>query len=93
MRCATFYCTLLTESSIVVVHGLGGDAFTTWTAGNGKLWLRDFLLDQLKDPPDDFKTGPRDTNVARVMTFGYDANMFTKASKQRSFTFAEDFLA
>jgi hypothetical protein len=77
----------------VGVHGLGGDAFDTWTASNGKLWLRDFLPDQLKNPPDDFKNDPNDTKVARIMTFGYDANTFTKASKQRAFTFAEALLA
>ncbi|KAF4986754.1 hypothetical protein FDECE_15788 [Fusarium decemcellulare] len=80
------------DVDIVAVHGLGGDSFKTWTASNKKLWLRDFLPEQLKDPPDDFKTSPDDTKVARVMTFGYDAGMFTKASKKRTFEFAATLL-
>jgi hypothetical protein len=44
---------------IVAVHGLGGDAYTTWTHDNGTLWLRDSLL---KDLPN-----------ARVFTYGYDS--------------------
>jgi len=54
----------------MAVHGLGGDAYQTWTASNGKLWLRDFL------PFDLLAEG---TKTARIMTFGYDANVFTKA--------------
>ena len=44
---------------VVAVHGLGGDAYKTWTHDNGKLWLRDFLIDDLPD--------------ARVFTYGYDS--------------------
>jgi hypothetical protein len=68
----------------VAVHGLGGDALKTWTAENGKMWLRDFL-------PDDLKNGASPC-FARVMTFGYDVNVYSKAASQRSFTFAEDLL-
>jgi hypothetical protein len=32
---------------IVALHGLNGDAYNTWTHENGKLWLRDFLAQQL----------------------------------------------
>jgi hypothetical protein len=43
------------------VHGLNGNAFDTWTANNGTMWLRDLL------PVDDvFKK-------SRVMTFGYNS--------------------
>jgi alpha-beta hydrolase superfamily lysophospholipase len=69
----------------VAVHGLGGDALKTWTAENGKMWLRDFL-------PDDLRDGAASCH-ARVMTFGYDVNVYSKAASQRSFTFAEDLLS
>ncbi|MCJ1475005.1 hypothetical protein MMC13_003665 [Lambiella insularis] len=44
---------------VVAVHGLGGNAYTTWTNGNGKLWLRDFL--------------PDDMPGARIFTYGYNS--------------------
>jgi hypothetical protein len=81
------------DVDIVAVHGLGGDAFDTWTSPNGHLWLRDSLPQALKNPPADYSHGPDDSKIARVMTFGYDASVLTKASSQRSFTFAEDLLS
>ena len=52
-------------SSIVAVHGLGGDWERTWTDDNGKLWLRDFLPSQLPN--------------ARVMSYGYNSEaVFSK---------------
>ena len=54
---------------IVVLHGLNGDAYDTWTHQNGKLWLRDFLAQQLPG--------------ARVFTFGYPSEVaFTLATGQ-----------
>jgi hypothetical protein len=44
---------------IVAVHGLGGDAYSTWTHDNGTLWLRDSLL--------------MDLPSAQVFTYGYDS--------------------
>ena len=44
---------------IVAVHGLGGNAYKTWTHSNGKLWLRDLLLEDLPN--------------ARVFTYGYNS--------------------
>lgn len=46
---------------IVAVHGITGDAFDTWTDPNGKLWLRDFL--------------PNDLPGIRVFSFGYAAEV------------------
>lgn len=44
----------------MAVHGLGGDAFTTWTHPKSKaFWLKDFLPHQIPD--------------ARIMTFCYNA--------------------
>ena len=64
---------------IVAVHGLTGNVLGTWThSGTQKLWLRDFL-------PDDIKG-------ARILTFGYDTSSFTTALKGRSFVIAEQLL-
>jgi alpha-beta hydrolase superfamily lysophospholipase len=52
------------------------------------MWLRDFLPDGLRNGRDG--TAPRH---ARVMIFGYDVNVYSKAASQRSFTFAEDLLS
>ena len=46
------------RSSIVAVHGLGGDAYRTWE-DEGKIWLRDFVPSQIPS--------------VRVMSFGYDS--------------------
>lgn len=76
----------------MAVHGLGGDAFRTWTA-EGTLWLRDLLPGQLRNPPDEFKNGANDTKVARIMTFGYDASIFTNSRNISTFTVARDLLS
>jgi hypothetical protein len=52
---------------IVALHGINGDAYDTWTHRNGKLWLRDFLPEQLPG--------------ARIFTFGYPSEVaFTLAT-------------
>jgi hypothetical protein len=49
-------------TSIVAVHGLGGNAINTWTHPKSqKFWLRDFLPQQIPD--------------SRIMTFGYNADV------------------
>jgi hypothetical protein len=54
---------------IIALHGLNGDAYDTWTHQNGKLWLRDFLAQQLPG--------------SRVFTFGYPSEVaFTLATGQ-----------
>ncbi|KAI5810664.1 Alpha/Beta hydrolase protein, partial [Pyronema omphalodes] len=50
---------------IVAVHGLNGHAFDTWTAGD-RMWLRDFLPHQL--------------TRTRIMTYGYNSNVWDKLS-------------
>lgn len=49
---------------IVAVHGLNGHRETTWTAKNGKLWLKDLL--------------PAKIPNARILSWGYDANTHGK---------------
>jgi hypothetical protein len=47
-------------SSVVAIHGLNSHRERTWTAANGKLWLRDFL--------------PQRLPKARIMAWGCDSN-------------------
>ena len=66
-------------SSIVAVHGLGGDSFSTWTHKNGVNWLRDLLKDCVP--------------TARIITYGYRAGLATEARTGRSSTIAQDLLS
>lgn len=51
---------------IIAVHGLSGDAYSTWTHPNGTLWLRDLLPDFLPG--------------CRVYTYGYPSQAaFTRS--------------
>lgn len=50
---------------IVAVHGLNGDAFTTWTHSNGNLWLRDCL--------------PASLPGCQVYSYGYPSQIFTQS--------------
>jgi hypothetical protein len=50
-----------TRVDIVAIHGINGDARQTWTHGNGKCWLKDFL--------------PETHSEARIYTFGYPAGV------------------
>ncbi|RSL59320.1 hypothetical protein CEP53_005862 [Fusarium sp. AF-6] len=54
------------KMDICAIHGLGGNAVDTWTAKNGKMWLRDYLP----------STGY--FSQSRVMTFGYDSDLTSK---------------
>jgi hypothetical protein len=46
---------------IVAIHGLNGDAYTTWQHENGVLWLRDLL--------------PSSIPGSRVFTYGYPSEL------------------
>jgi hypothetical protein len=61
---------ILTIHSIVAVHGHVGNALTTWQHENGKIWLWDFL--------------PQDLPGIRVLTFGYDIRPFFQRSDSES---------
>jgi hypothetical protein len=54
---------------IVAVHGLMGDAYTTWTHSSGHFWLRDSL--------------PEEVPGARIFSYGYPANVFFSLEKGR----------
>ncbi|KAJ7353680.1 hypothetical protein DFH08DRAFT_692107 [Mycena albidolilacea] len=69
--------------SIVALHGLNGHAFRSWEYRNpsGKesfMWLRDYLPEQVPE--------------ARVMTYGYNANMYSDISTGRLRMFTKTFL-
>lgn len=63
-----------TGVDIVAIHGLNGNAYTTWKHDNGVLWLRDLL-------PDAFAG-------SRVFTYGYSSKVFQSdsAADLRSFS-------
>ena len=64
----------------MAVHGLGGDAFTTWTHPKSKaFWLKDFLPQQIPD--------------ARIMTFGYNADVAFGQSTAEIVDYAKSLLA
>ncbi|KAH8588043.1 hypothetical protein B0O99DRAFT_377762 [Bisporella sp. PMI_857] len=74
------------DLDIVAIHGLGGDSFKTWTEGNprsGILWLSDLLPDDL---------GKEANARARIMTFGYNANLILDPAAGRTATFALELL-
>lgn len=51
---------------IVAIHGLNGDAFSTWEHENGTLWLRDLLPSALPG--------------SRIFTYGYPSKLFFSKS-------------
>lgn len=64
IRLIDVYVVTNTPSSVVAVHGLGGDAIKTWTARkSGKLWLRD--ADML----------PKHLKQSRILTYSYNADV------------------
>jgi hypothetical protein len=68
-----------TNVDIVAVHGLGGSLYHTWTEkDSGRLWLRDFLPNDIKD--------------AHIMTFGYNSGLAFTGSTSRIEDFALELL-
>ncbi|UPK97374.1 hypothetical protein LCI18_008309 [Fusarium solani-melongenae] len=68
------------KMDICAIHGLGGNAIDTWTAKNGKMWLRDYLP----------STGYFDQS--RIMTFGYDSDLTSKESVMTVDSWADSLL-
>ncbi|RSL76994.1 hypothetical protein CEP51_009454 [Fusarium floridanum] len=68
------------KMDICAIHGLGGNAVDTWTAKNGKMWLRDYLP----------STGY--FSQSRVMTFGYDSDLTSKQSVMTVDSWADSLL-
>lgn len=65
-----------TRFDLVAIHGINGHPFKTWTHQNGDNWL-EYLFSDLAD--------------TRIMTFGYNAQVFT-SSKGCVSDFAEQLL-
>jgi len=64
---------------IIAVHGLNGDAYTTWTHQNGILWLRDLLPGLLPG--------------SRVFTYGYPSQVVFSTSFARVQGYARQLLS
>ena len=62
----------------MAIHGLGGDAYTTWTDPTGNMWLRDSL--------------PQDLPNSRIWTYGYDSALAWSRSTSGIQDFARDLL-
>jgi hypothetical protein len=55
------------STDLVAIHGLSGHRMKTWTADNGRFWLKEFLLSELP--------------YARIFTFGYNSELtFSKSA-------------
>lgn len=67
-------------TSLVAIHGLAGDPFTTWTHIEGQpMWLRDLLPQAMPD--------------IRVMTYGYNASFLNHTETQDVRSIAAKLLA
>lgn len=73
---------LLLSRSILALHGLNGHAYRSWEYrdrnGESFMWLRDCLPERIPE--------------ARILTYGYNANVYSDVSTGRTRTFAETFL-
>ena len=67
--------------SIVALHRLGGHAFNTWRfhcGGVDSMWLCDFLLEDIPN--------------ARILTYGYPANVIFNTSTEGIRSYVQSFL-
>lgn len=64
---------------IIAIHGLNGDAYTTWTHENGVLWLQDLLPGLLPG--------------CRVFTYGYPSQVVFSTSFARVQEYARQLLS
>jgi hypothetical protein len=73
---------LISLHSIVALHGLNGHAYRSWehrdNDGGSFMWLRDSLPEHIPD--------------ARIMIYGYNANVLSDVSTGRIRTYSETFL-
>lgn len=71
---------LIRGISLVAIHGLAGDPFTTWTHVKGHpMWLRDLL--------------PQVMPNIRIMTYGYNTSFLNYTAKQDVRSIAAKLLA
>ena len=71
---------LTRQISLVAIHGLAGDPFTTWTHVKGQpMWLRDLL--------------PQVMPNIRIMTYGYNASFLNFTARQDFGSIAAKLLA
>ncbi|KIK63472.1 hypothetical protein GYMLUDRAFT_72124 [Collybiopsis luxurians FD-317 M1] len=68
-----------TRVDILALHGLNGHAFRSWESHDASfMWLRDCLPEQMPG--------------VRILTYGYNANVYSDVSTGRMRTFSETFL-
>jgi hypothetical protein len=70
------------KANIVFIHGLGGTSHATWSKNRDAdlFWPRVFLPQE------------RDINSARILTFGYNAEVKGRSNAKSVLDFAKDLL-
>jgi hypothetical protein len=63
---------------VIAIHGLNGDAFSTWEHEKGTLWLRDLLPEELPG--------------SRIYTYGYPSDLFFSKTMATPKDYARDLL-
>ena len=67
------------EVDIIAITGLAGHAFGSWSTGNQRMWLRDFLH--------------HDIPQARILLYGYDSHIVNSQSRSILADFSSNFIA